>query len=375
MKYILFIALILSVVSCSKHDGYTLTGHVPEAWEGKPVFLILDDTNQPRVVDSTKISRGKFKFQGKFRVPRYCTINIYLDPNDRQTRSKIINFSLFIDSTAVEATCDYSGKQSVFQISGSGTQAEYQNYLRKIQPMEEDRSKTFYDYGEAYYSTKDLAKAIELAKFVTKKRLAIRESKIEYLKMHPESVISVKIAQELTDRNSDLSLKEIEGLFTSLSPEMQNSEMGQTLRTTIQGRQVFIGESFIDMELVAPDGSKKRISDFVKPGHTTLIEFWASWCNPCRAEIPHMRNTYNKYHTKGLNIVSISIDSDLKNWYQAMEEEKMPWDQLIDNTKAAFRAYNLTGVPSSILVDGKGKIINVNARGGWLDAAMQEIYD
>ena len=88
-----------------------------------------------------------------------------------------------------------------------------------------------------------------------------------------------------------------------------------------------------------------------------------------------MRNTYNKYHPKGLNIVSISIDSDPKNWHQAMEEEKMPWGQLIDNTKATFRAYTLTGVPSSILVDDKGKIINVNARGGWLDAAMQEIYD
>ena len=88
-----------------------------------------------------------------------------------------------------------------------------------------------------------------------------------------------------------------------------------------------------------------------------------------------MRNTYNTYHPKGLNIVSISIDSDPKNWHQALEEEKMPWEQLIDNTKAAFRAYNLSGVPSSSLVNDKGKIINVNARGGWLDAAMQEIYD
>ena len=112
--------------------------------------------------------------------------------------------------------------------------------------------------------------------------------------------------------------------------------MGQALRATIQGRQVFIGSPFIDRELSAPDGSKKKISDFVKPGCTTLIEFWASWCNPCRVEIPHMRNTYNKYHPKGLNIVSISIDSDPKNWHQAMEEEKMPWGQLIDNTKATF---------------------------------------
>ena len=375
MRYILFIAFILSVVSCAKHDGYTLTGHVPEAWEGKPVFLALDDINQPHFIDSTKISGGKFKFQGKFEVPRYCTISIYLDPNDRQTRSKIINFSLFIDSTAVEATCDYSGERPVFQIAGSGTQTEYQNFLSEIQPLEDDRSKTFHAYGEAYYSTKDLAKAIELAKLVTEKRVAIREAEMKYLKAHPESAISVRIAQKLSDKNSELSLKEVEGLFTSLSPEMQNSEMGQALRATIQGKQVFIGRAFIDMKLTALDGSIKKISDFVKPGCTTLIEFWASWCGPCRAEIPHMRDRYSRYHSKGFNIVSISIDSDPKNWKQVLEEEKLPGGQLLDQDRTAFRGYNLTGVPSSILVDDKGKIINVNARGGWLDAAMQEIYD
>ena len=165
MKYILFIALILSVVSCTEHDGYTLTGHVPEAWEGKPVFLALDDTNQPHFIDSTKISGGKFRFLGKFDVPRYCTVSIYLDPNDRLTRSKIVNFSLFIDNAAIEATCDYSSKYPVFQISGSGTQTEYQNYLNEIQPMEDDRSKTFRAYGEAYYNSKDLAKAIEAQEF------------------------------------------------------------------------------------------------------------------------------------------------------------------------------------------------------------------
>ena len=112
--------------------------------------------------------------------------------------------------------------------------------------------------------------------------------------------------------------------------------MGQALRATIQGKQVFIGGSFIDMELTAADGSKKKISDFVKPGTTTLIEFWASWCSPCRGEIPHMRNTYNTYHPKGLNIVSISIDSDPKNWHQAMEEEKCLGDSLLIIPKQPF---------------------------------------
>ncbi len=375
MKYILFVAFILSLAGCTKHDGYSLTGHVPEAWEGKTVLLALDDIYPPRFIDSTKISGGEFRFQGKFDVPRYCTVSIFLDPNDRQTRSKVINFSLFVDSTAVEAVCDYSGRQPVFHISGSGTQTEYQNYLEMLQPLEKERSETFRAYGEAYYQEKDLTKAIGLARSVTEKKEAITEAKVKYLRAHPESVVSIKIAQELADKNSDFSLKEIERLFTSLSPEMQNSEMGQSLRTTIQNKQIFVGGPYIDHELTTPDGHKKKISDFVKPGCTTLVEFWASWCSPCREEIPHMLDTYRKYHPKGLNIVSISIDSEPENWHQALEKEKMPWGQLLDSTQTAFRSYNLTGVPSSILLDDQGKIMSVNARGGWLDAAMQEIYD
>jgi len=117
---------------------------------------------QPHFIDSTKISGGKFRFLGKFDVPRYCTVSIYLDPNDRLTRSKIVNFSLFIDNAAIEATCDYSSKYPVFQISGSGTQTEYQNYLNEIQPMEDDRRQTFRALREAYYNYERLAKAIDL---------------------------------------------------------------------------------------------------------------------------------------------------------------------------------------------------------------------
>ena len=78
MKYILFIAFILSVVSCAKHDGYTLTGHVPEAWEGKPVFLALDDTNQPHFIDSTKYREvnSNFKVNSRFRVIARLTFTL-----------------------------------------------------------------------------------------------------------------------------------------------------------------------------------------------------------------------------------------------------------------------------------------------------------
>ena len=103
MKHILFITFLLSIFSCTKHNGYSLSGEVPEAWEGKPVFLMLNDINQPYAIDSTQISNGKFLLKGKFDIPRYCSVLIYLDPNNRSDRSKLVNFSLFLDSTAVKA--------------------------------------------------------------------------------------------------------------------------------------------------------------------------------------------------------------------------------------------------------------------------------
>ena len=202
MKHILFIMFLLSIFSCTKHNGYSLSGEVPEAWEGKPVFLMLNDINQPYAIDSTQISNGKFLLEGKFDIPRYCSVLIYLDPNNRSDRSKLVNFSLFLDSTAVKAVCDNSGKAPVFSISGSNTQDAFQNYTDQIQPLQADRKKTFTAYTQAYYYGNDLTKAIDLAKQTTAKARKIQDAQIKYIKDHPESVISLHVAQELCKGNS-----------------------------------------------------------------------------------------------------------------------------------------------------------------------------
>lgn len=383
MKTCFLIILLFSfLTSCTRHDGYTLTGNVPKAWEGKPVYLKFSDINTPRNIDSTTVSKGKFEFKGKFEIPRECNVVIYLDPNNRQDRNQIVYFPLFIDSTAITATCDYSGQKPQFIITGSSTQDAYQTYLDQLQSFEAERKAAFSQYTQAFYYGDDHDKALELAKEVTQKANVKRQFQMQYIEEHPESVISLAIARGLCDRNSTLSLADMEKLFKTLTPDLQNSEMGKSFRELIQQKQVFLGQKYIDKELIATDGSPKKISDFIKPGHYTLIEFWASWCHPCRSEFPHVRRAYEKYHPKGFEIINISIDSEQENWLQALEEEKLPWaSQLRDHSRSrtpeasAFRAYNLTGVPSSILLDDKGNIINFNARGGWLDIALQEIYD
>lgn len=90
----------------------------------------------------------------------------------------------------------------------------------------------------------------------------------------------------------------------------------------------------------------RRVSDFIRPGHYTLVEIWASWCMPCRGEIPFVRRAYDRYHRKGFDVLYVSIDSDAGNWKQALGEEKMPWPQLLDTGRTSFTTYETSAVPT-----------------------------
>lgn len=376
-KCLLLVLLATFVFGCATapHNGYVLTGTVPEAWEGKPVVLMVTDAGQRYAADSAIITDGKFQIKGKFDIPRYCTLVIYLDPENRNDPHLILGTSLFLDTTAVDLVCEYSGTKPAFSITGGAAQAEFQRYLDNIEPMEKDRSATFSRYGAAYYRGENSQEALQLAREVTEKGGKVREYKMEYIKEHPGSVVSLYALREICSRYSELSMEEMNRFFAGLSPRLRESEMGKALHKKIQDRRIILGNAFPDTELKDAEGNLKKISDFVTPGRYTLVEFWASWCGPCRAEIPHMKNAYKKYHPKGFDIVSISIDSENQAWQGALKEEKMPWKQLLDDSHTAKEAFEVTGVPTSVLVDDQGRIYNLNARGGWLDLALEEIYN
>ena len=166
----------------------------------------------------------------------------------------------------------------------------------------------------------------------------------------------------------------MESLLGALTPQLRESAAGRYTAAGIQGKRIVEGQPLPDLELPDAEGIVRRVSDFIRPGHYTLVEIWASWCMPCRGEIPFVRRAYEKYHRKGFDVLYVSIDSDAANWKRALDEEKMPWPQLLDTGRTSFSAYETTAVPTSILVDGEGRICRLNARGGWLDGALEEIY-
>lgn len=384
MRYLLYaVWLVLLATGCVSHSGYVLTGNVPEGWEGRKVELFVSDVNTPYVADSTVISGGKFQLKGKFEMSRFCKVMIYLDPS-RQNPSLVYHCPVYLDSTDVRIDCDYSGNQPEFKVvTSSVVQRQYEEYKNACRELEQqlELNSLGSQYRKAQYVEEDEARAMELARKITAHKKQLRSFRMQYIKDHSASPVSFYVARELCEKQSALTREDMEELWSVFPVELQDSEPGKDFRDLFRQKKVFWGQPFRDMELTTPKGEIKRISDYVIPGHYTLLEFWASWCTPCREEIPYMKEAYAKYHSKGFDIVSVSIDVNPEAWKKALEQEKMPWTQLQDwnmrkyPEKSVFKAYEGSGVPYSIMLDGEGKVVDFNARGGWLNILLHEKFD
>jgi len=142
-------------------------------------------------------------------------------------------------------------------------------------------------------------------------------------------------------------------------------------------KKSFIGRQFTDLEEADVDGQIHKLSEYVGKGRWLLVDFWASWCGPCRAEMPNVVAAYEQYHEKGLDIIGLSFDSKKEAWVKAIADLNMPWPHLSDLQgwkTVASGVYHVNSIPDNLLINPQGKIVARGLRGEGLLAKLKEIF-
>ena len=136
------------------------------------------------------------------------------------------------------------------------------------------------------------------------------------------------------------------------------------------------GIQYIDFGMETPEGAPIKVSDFVSKNKYTLIDFWASWCGPCHAEMPTVVRAYDEFHSKGLEIIGVSLDNNKGDWVRALRDLKMTWPQMSDLQGwecAGAQLYGVRSIPSNFLIDQKGRIVAQDLRGEGLIQKLDEL--
>jgi len=186
---------------------------------------------------------------------------------------------------------------------------------------------------------------------------------IEFALLHSNSIVSASLAARYLEDEEDL--KSLEKLYGKFSYSIQGGKYGRQIKRIITNlKRTAIGEKAPDFSLKDSSNQKVLLANF--QGKYILLDFWASWCVPCRRENPLLKELYEKYHEKGLEIIGISLDKDRKNWVNAIKTDKISWIQVTDfkaNESEVVKLYDIKSIPSNFLLDTQGKIVAKNLQG------------
>ena len=389
MRRLLYgIVCLGTLVACQREPGYKISGSVPGTPDGMKVYLY--NWNTP--VDSSVVKGGKFVLTGKVDVPTRYQLLIDLSPDKVESYEKDLRGSdVFVDNVDIKyesPSIDSLPSRNSFRrkvkgnvtVTGSPVHDLFLSYQEKLKPYRTRNSEAWDKYLQVYHipaseGVFNTREGIALTREMNDAQKEITRIQWDFIKANPKSPVSVDVAQNMV-YTAKFSKADMDNLLQAIDPSLRETPGYKQLKESLESiAPIALGEKYKDLELVDENGKAVQLSDYVKSGQYNMVEFWASWCGPCRGEIPHLRHVYDAYG-KGedaFNMISVSIDDKEKDWKQALKEENMKWTQLCDLKGwkgEVINKYKIQGVPFCLILDKEGRIIDHGVRGSELDVLL-----
>ena len=346
-KNLFFILNIaLGLVSCNKSFKVNL-----QCQNGEDAMAYLSKVTIDDIIpiDSTSISNG----QAKLKAPLSDVQDLYL-----LVIEGLRDYILFLPENkdvTIVADIDNPAATNV-------TASEAQALLNTFNSQMSQKSEELYPaYLEAQKNNDESA-----AQSIVDE---LNDYKFNFIKNNSNNFASLYI---LNDMKQDCPLDTLKALVSNFG-DTKSIYLDAINEYIDKQEKLEIGQPFIDFTLKTILGEDVKLSDIVSANKLTLVDFWASWCNPCRKENPNVLAAYNKYHKAGFEVLGVSVDQDDAEWMKAVRDDELIWTQVRDADNSASDLYSIYYIPSNFLIDQNGTIIAKGLRGEDLEAKLDEL--
>jgi peroxiredoxin len=378
-KILLILAASAFIVSCNKlaDNQFEITGTVDPSLNGKNVFLETQGGMMGiTAVDTVKIENGKFLFKGNVTSPSLHFIQV----EGVQGKADFI-----LEEGEIEVAVD---KDSIFKSTRTGTYnneklSEYYGNINKVRKTVAAFQKKNQAAMMKAYQTNDTVVMNKLNKEYEKIGKEMETIGNSFVENNPKAYITVLLLKQMAN-SGKVAVADIKKKFDRLDEEVKKTKEGKEVEDLIKNgmreeeakANVTVGKKAPDFTASTPDGKKLSLKEAM--GKVTIIDFWASWCKPCRMENPNVVAMYNELHAQGLNIIGVSLDKaeGAEQWKEAIAADKLTWNH-VSNLKwwdePIAKQYGVNSIPATFVIDAKGNIAATNLKGDALKAKVKEL--
>jgi thiol-disulfide isomerase/thioredoxin len=382
MKQIFSFVLMAAVVatSCNATGGdpnnFTVSGKISHA-PSQNIFLeqIVYDNSAPKVVDSAKLAQdGTYKLKAVSKEQ-----NLYLITIDHRPVSIFIN-----DNNDIKVSADLNTNFSSPYISNSDATKSLYTFLNKFRSSDSSLAATYNVMDSLSKTNPNDSNILVLQSEGTQVLRSLTDYMKEFIQKSNSPAAIYYVLSIAASKNA-VPVQELDSLATQASNRFKGHTGLAAMKTAIaqaetssqtqgQGGASWVNKEAPNLTMNDINGKPVSISDF--KGKYVLVDFWASWCGPCRQENPNVVAAYNKYKDKNFAILGVSLDQDKDSWVQAIKNDKLAWTQISDLKQwesAAVSTYQIQGIPFNVLIDPAGKVIAQELRGPQLEQKLAEV--